>query len=744
LNVDITEPALLTVIADNMVDVLCFGDVNGEVTVTPDGGTAPYTVQVNNETVIINAGGTHTFTGLSAANYVASVTDANGCQAQADFTINSPELLSVQTTAIVEPSCFQGADGTITVAIAGGVAPYTVLLNNVQVANVAVAGDQLLTDLTQGVYAIMVVDANGCQIETSATVNEPEELLLHQVAVTDISCNAGNDGTATVNVTGGTADFDLWIDNNQQPTNLSAVNINAQFVDLVAGQHIITVTDEHNCTTTLTVTISEPAAVTALVDSLSAVLCYGDSTGIAHISISGGIHPYSILIDPALNAFPLDTAGNYIFMGLWANNYNAVITDANGCQGTVQFTISQPDTLVADASVVANVSCFGNSDGEVVVTPTGGTIPYEYNWQIRPENDSTLLNVAADDYVVYVTDANGCLASDSVTVTEPQLLQLNIVSVTPSCNGQPTGVIVVEGIGGTPQYNYEWNTGAVTDSVDGLAVGFYTVTITDQNGCTDTVDIEMPFHEIPNLSVVTTDAYCDRNDGTAAVVGDSINNYTYSWTADNNPNAPVNDQLYAGDYIVSVDDGICAVAMPFSIGNIPGPNAEFSIEPSVFMQGSATSRFIDYSSNSVVTWLYDFGDGAFSNQQNPMYEYTESGTYEAVLTVTDEHNCTDTAMQVVTVIPNVIVYVPNAFTPNGDGMNDVWLPIFSNIDNEKYSVCVYSRWGELIFVSNEPNVGWDGTCGGKPAPPAVYTYMIEYYNLMGKKEIKTGIVTIVR
>ncbi|MCK9339934.1 MAG: gliding motility-associated C-terminal domain-containing protein, partial [Bacteroidales bacterium] len=233
-------------------------------------------------------------------------------------------------------------------------------------------------------------------------------------------------------------------------------------------------------------------------------------------------------------------------------------------------------------------------------------------------------------------------------------------------------------------------------------------------------------------------------DGTASVLGDSLNIYTYSWSSAYNPNASVNDQLFAGDYTVSVDDGICAVTMPFSIGNIPGPHAEFTVNPSVFLQGSADSRFSDLSDGSVVNWLYDFGDGGFSNQQNPIHLFENEGEYAVVLTVTDENNCIDTAMQPVTVIPNVIIYVPNAFTPNADGINDIWMPILTNMMGNNYLLIIYSRWGEIIFKSNDTNVGWDGTCNGKPAPPEVYTYMIEYYNLMGKKEIKTGIVTLVR
>ncbi|HNW68382.1 MAG TPA: gliding motility-associated C-terminal domain-containing protein, partial [Bacteroidales bacterium] len=744
LDVQVTEPTVLAVTSANVVDVLCFGDANGEVTITPTGGTAPYTVVVDIQTVTINAGDDNVFTGLTANTYTAFVTDAQGCQAQIDFVINSPQQLTLQEFAVASPLCYQGTDGSITVAVAGGIAPYDVSINGNAVAVLNAAGNQLISNLSQGTYQIDVVDANGCAINISSTVTEPAELILNEVVVTDITCNGGNDGTATVSLTGGTAAFNLFIDNNLQPVTLPDATQTAQFINLLAGQHTVTVTDANNCTATLTVTIQEPAAVSATVDSLSAVLCFGDSTGIAYIDITGGISPYNIVIDPSLNPFLLDTAGHYTFMGLWANAYNAVITDANGCQGNVQFTINQPDTLVADANVTSHVSCFGGNDGEIEVVTTGGSLPYYYNWQIRPQNDSIFEDASAGDYVVHVTDANGCVASDSATVTEPQLLQLNLLSVTPSCNGQPTGVIEVEGVGGTPVYDFQWSNGAITDSVDNLSVGSYSVTVTDQNGCRDTMEIEMPFHEIPNLSVVTTDAFCDRNDGTASVLGDSLNIYTYSWSSAYNPNASVNDQLFAGDYTVSVDDGVCAVTMPFSIGNIPGPHAEFTVNPSVFLQGSADSRFSDLSDGSVVSWLYDFGDGSFSNQQNPFHLFEDEGEYAVVLTVTDENNCIDTAMQPVTVIPNVIIYVPNAFTPTGDGMNDIWMPVLTNMMKNNYLLIVYSRWGEIIFKSNDTNVGWDGTCNGKPAPPEVYTYMIEYYNLMGKKEIKTGIVTLVR
>lgn len=342
-----------------------------------------------------------------------------------------------------------------------------------------------------------------------------------------------------------------------------------------------------------------------------------------------------------------------------------------------------------------------------------------------------------------VTDANGCTATDSTDITEPEDLTLTLITLTESCNGEPTAIIEVEANGGTPDYTLVWSNGMEGVYLDNLAVGTYTVTVTDQHNCFETLTVVVPFHPLPDFVVATTPAYCERTDGTATVIGSNLGDYTYNWNTTPNPNAPVNDQLAAGDYVLVVDDGVCTLALPFTIDHIPGPTALVTANPTAFMEGH-TVRYNDHSIGSVVTWEYDFGDGAYASTPSASHEFNEAGEYWTILTVTDNHNCVDTAMVLITVVPDVVIYVPNAFTPNADGVNDVWMPVISNYGDEFFEVVIYSRWGELIFKSSDPHVGWNGKHNGKLVEAGVFTYKITYGDVFNNKYVKTGTVTVVR
>lgn len=744
LPVSLTEPNALAIATSNETAVLCFGDANGSVTVTPTEGTAPYTVSVDGfaTSQTVAGGATYTFTGLAAGTYTASVRDAHNCEATVEFTITTPDELTIAEASTTDPLCFQGTDGQVEVTMAGGVEPYAMTVDGTAYTNNLTAGNQTVTNLAAGAHVIVITDANGCTATVTSTLGEPDLLTLTQAAITPITCHGGGDGTVTVNVAGGTANYSLWIDASEQQQTLASVAESALFSNMNGGTHTVTVVDDHQCTATLDVSFIDPESMGTEVNATTDVLCFGQSNGEATFTITGGTLPYIVTLDPNIPDITLNNEDPYTINTLWAATYNVNIVDAHGCTAGMEIVIGQPDTLVATTNIVTNVLCFGEANGHAMAAATGGSVPYQYAWDNGRE-DADLDSVVAGTYVVTITDANGCVASDTVVVTEPELLVVELVSVTESCNGEETAVIEVNANGGTLDYNFIWSNGATADSIFNLGVGPYTVTVTDANGCRDTLTVVVPFHPLPDFTVSTTNAYCDRPDGTATVIGENTQNYTYNWHAANNPDAPFNDALAGGDYILTVDDGVCTLDLPFTITNIPGPTAAFTADPTTFIEG-ATVRFHDESAGTIVTWEYDFGDGYGISQRSPLHLYNEAGEYQAVLTVTDDHNCFDTASVTITVIPDVIIYVPNAFSPNGNGINDVWMPVMDNYGTDVYELVIYNRWGQLIFKSNEPKVGWDGTVNGKDAPCAVYVYSITYQNLMGKLAKKEGTITLIR
>ena len=742
--VTITEPNELALTATNAVAVLCFGDANGSILVTPSEGTAPYTVTVDNfaTTQTIPAGANYNFAGLAAGDYTAAVRDAHGCEATADFTIATPEMLTLTEASTTDPLCYQGTDGQVEVTMAGGVEPYSITVDGAAYANNLAAGNSTIINLAAGDHVIVITDANGCTATVTSTLGEPDLLALAQVAITPITCHDGDDGTVTMSVSGGTANYSVWIDASEQQQTLASTAETAMFTNMNGGTHTVTVVDEHQCTATLQVSFVNPDPFSTVVDATTDVLCYSESNGTVTFTVSGGTVPYIVTLDPTIPDITLNSEDPYTYSQLWAGTYQANIVDDHGCAATMQFTINQPDTLEATARVINDVHCFSYTDGNVTVDVTGGVQPYNFNWD-NDQHEQDLNNVGSGFYVVTVSDYNGCIATDTTFVSEPELLHVELVTVTESCNGEETAVIEVEALGGTPDYEFLWSNGATTDSIFNLAVGSYTVTVTDANGCPDTMTVEVPFHALPDFTVSVTPAYCDRPDGTATVVGSNTDQYSYDWHADNNPNAPFNDALPGGSYVLTVDDSVCTLDLPFTINNIPGPTANVTADPTTFIQG-ATVRYHDHSVGSIVSWNYDFGDGYAQDAQSPSHEFNEPGEYVTVLTVTDEHNCFDTAQITITVIPDVIFYAPNAFTPNADGMNDVWLPVMDNYGSDLYELYIYNRWGQLIFKSNDPNAGWDGTFNGKYMESAVYVYTVTYQNLMGKIIKKEGTITLIR
>jgi len=468
-SVNITQPSALSA-SSTSGSIACNGG-STTVTVSGNGGTAPYT-------------GTGTFT-VTAGTYSYTVTDANGCTATTSITVSEPTALSASSTS-GSIAC-NGGSTTVTVSASGGTAPYT--------------GTGSFT-VTAGTYSYTVTDANGCTATTSITVAEPS-LLTASSTSGSIACNGGST-TVTVSGNGGTAPY----------TGTGSFTV-------TAGTYSYTVTDANGCTATTSITVTEPTRLVASYNAGS-IACNGGTTTVS-IGAFGGTAPYS-------------GTGNYT---LGAGTYSYTVTDANGCTDVVNFTITEPSALSA-SSVSGTILCNGGNT-TVVVNASGGTAPYTgtgsftvtagtYSYTVTDANGCTAITsitvtepslltasstsgsiscnggsttvtvsgnggtapytgtgsftVFAGVHTYTVTDANGCTATTSITVTEPTLLTVSTVSSNVSCNGANDGSASASGNGGTPTYSYLWSNGATTSTVTGLAPGNYSVTVTDNNGCT--------------------------------------------------------------------------------------------------------------------------------------------------------------------------------------------------------------------------------------------------------------------
>ncbi|RDI14638.1 SprB-like repeat protein, partial [Flavobacterium sp. AG291] len=512
----ITEPSVLTASAGTQVNVLCRGNATGTATVNVTGGNGAYSYSWNTTPVQTTA----TATGLAAGNYTVTVTDANLCTTTQGFTITQPTAALVATAGTqVDVLCNGNATGEATVTATGGTGAYTYSWNTTPVQTTATA-----TALAAGTYIATVTDANLCTATQSFTITEPAVLTATAGTQVDVLCNGNATGEATVNVTGGTGTYTYSWDTTPVQTTATASNLSA-------GTYIATVTDANNCTATQSFTITEPIVLTASAGTQVNVLCHGNATGEATVTATGGTGAYTY----SWNTTPVQTTATAA--GLAAGTYIATVTDANNCTATQSFTITEPATaLTASAGTQVDVLCHGNATGEATVTATGGTGSYSYSWNTTPvQTTATASNLTAGNYTATVTDANGCTATQSFTITEP----VSALALTPNttqtdilCNGQATGSATVAVTGGTGSYTYLWSNGATTNTITGLLAGTYTVDVTDANGCvlSNSFTITEPIALTATVDSQTNVlCYGDTTGSATVAVTGGTGAYTYSW-----------------------------------------------------------------------------------------------------------------------------------------------------------------------------------------------------------------------
>ncbi len=515
-----------------------FGGSTGSATVTPAGGTPGYTYSWS------PAGGTAaTASNLTAGTYVVTITDANGCTATASATITQPTL-ELFAQSRINVSCFGGNNGSATVGISSGTGPYTYSWSP-SGGTAATA-----TGLTAGTYTVTVTGSGASGTATqSFTISQPAAALSAASGggKTDVSCFGGGNGTATVSPTGGTGPYSYsWA-----PSGGTA----ATATGLAAGTYTVTVTDAKGCQTTRSFAIGQPAAAlsAATGGGKTDVSCFGGTNGTATVSPTGGTPGYTYSWSPSGGTAATAT-------GLAAGTYTVTVTDANACQTTRSFTIGQPAAALnaAVGGGKTNVSCNGGNNGTATVAPTGGTGPYTYSWSPSGGTAATATGLGVGVYTVTVTDANGCQATRSFTITQPSALGATRSWTNIACFGGSTGVASVNVTGGTAPYTYSWSpSGGTAATATGLTAGTYVVTVTDANGCqlTRSYTIVEPASALSaGITSQTNNTTYGGTTGSATVTATGgTPGYTYSWSPSGGTAATASG-LTAGTYTVTVTD----------------------------------------------------------------------------------------------------------------------------------------------------------------------------------------------
>ena len=576
-------------------------DVNdGTATVTASGGDMPYAFAWSNGAT------TASISGLAPGVYGVTVTEANGCKASGNVQVGAPPVLNISATPS-NIACNGDNNGAINVTTTGGTPGYSYRWND------GVTSEDR-TNLAAGTYGVTVTDANGCTDNVTVQINEPNVLNVNE-SITNVLCNGDASGSIVLTVTGGTPAYSYAWSNGATSRVLN---------NLTAGTYTVTVTDANECTLVESYTVTEPNEL-IISGTTTDVTCFGDNDGAVDLTISGGTPGYSIRWSNGSTAQDLSNVNG--------GTYTVTVTDANNCTETASFTINEADELIISLTRV-NIDCFGDNDGSIAVSTSGGSPGYTYQWNDGPTGQ-TRDNLAPGVYTVTATDASGCTDVRSVRVSEPDPLMIteNITNI--SCSEDASGSISVVVTGGTPAYSYAWSNGRTTPTINNLAVGTYTVTATDVNGCTLVESFSITQPASISITGTTNDVDCfGGNDGSInlTVVGGTP---AYSWNWSNGSTSEDISNLTAGTYTVTVTDANeCQETASFTI-NQPSDLVLTGNSTNVACAGDTNGTISISASGGTAPYTYSWSDGSTRENRDGLI----AGTY--TVTVTDANGCTE-------------------------------------------------------------------------------------------------------
>ncbi|MBN8701853.1 MAG: gliding motility-associated C-terminal domain-containing protein [Bacteroidetes bacterium] len=647
-------------------------------------------------------------------------------------TVSNPILTSTITNA----SCFGLADGQATASLSSGIAPYTYSWSNAQTNSAA-------TFLGIGTYSVVVSDAIGCSATGQVTITEPPQLQFSLQLQQGVLCNGIPTGQITSQTSGGVGAYTyVWsVVNN---TGAAASNLNA-------GIYGATVQDGNGCIASDTIHLNQPGSLIGFISTLTNVLCNGDATGSATAAAIGGVGAYTYSWSSGQNTAVVNS--------FTANTYTVTITDANGCTAQAYANITEPPLLQVSSVVQSTVDCFGNNNGSAIANPNGGTGSYTYSWS-NGQQTHVANGLPAGTYQVLVTDANGCTENASMQITEPTALTAQITGPTDICMGAANASILATPAGGTPSYSFSWSNNQQTAGLNNIGAGVYNLVVTDANGCTlatsHTIQLNPALQPQPTFTV-------DKLSGCGPLCVNFINTTTNTqslmWEFGSNGITSTNSsEQYCftspGSFNIAltvVDNNGCSATLTQTnfITVHPNPVAQFNSSVSETSILESQVQFVSTSilSNSL-NW--SLGDSTFVSTLFPdnsiSHTYKDTGVYAVKLVVVTEFGCKDSTIEYIYIKDDYTQYIPNSFTPNGDGINDVFMPSGIGVEAKDYLFEIYNRWGEKIWSTKEIYKGWDGRAndGKLIAQQDVFIYVLHINDIYERKHRFVGSVTIIK
>ncbi len=713
---------------DSVGDVTCFGGNDGFITVSGNSGTPPYSFSFNGGPLQAAT----SFDSLTAGFYTIFLFDSIGCRYDLNVLIDQPDSLFSYLGNYQDTECFGDSSGALLVLAGGGTPGYQYSLDGQ-----TYTATNFFSGLPQGPYTTYVRDNNGCVVTMDTSISQPPLVVGGIGSQIDPLCFGDFNGQVELSAVGGTPPYQFSLDGQ-------IFFSNNFFGNLGVGSYNYFVRDANGCQDIITVTVSQPPLLMGDIATVVDVRCYETESGQVTLSSQGGTPPYAFSSDGGIS-FENDN----VIRGLGSGFYVFLIADSNGCIVQAETSIMEPPALTGEIMPIP-VTCFADSNGIAEVNGMGGTGPYSYLWNTG-ETTQRITGLGPGNYLAVVTDANDCQIALSTEIFEPpQIVQDTLLFTDVNCFGDSDGTAAIGVSGGSPPFSFQWSNGVTDSLVTNLSAGTYVITVTDTTGCDikDTVDIAEP-PQIESELIDFADAFCSEANGFITIEARGGNGgFAYQWNLDSIQLGPTAIRLF-GDTtytVVVTDSNGCAATFTYEIGSDPRPTAAFI--PDFFPADSfiiRTGRPVDFinQSRNAIAYFWDFGDGSFSEQVSPGHVYRDTGTYEVILVAWDPNfACPDTAMRRFTLLPPGAIYVPNAFSPNGDDKNDTWAP--DGVGVVWVTTRIYSRWGLYIRTLEGLPDRWDGKFEGVDVPEGVYVYVVDALINDGSRFHKAGTVTLFR